>query len=91
MAQQASQPWNLSSRTQIQANRLPGLQDARNQIRLLSFQGGSSADPITCDYVVHSFSDPLEYIGIFYTWGDATPTNTINIDGKRIKVHTRFA
>jgi hypothetical protein len=87
MAQQAAQPWNLSSRTQIQAIRTPRLQDAQNQIRLLSFQSGSGADPIACDYTVHSFSDPLEYIGISYTWGDPTPTHTISIDGQSIRVH----
>jgi hypothetical protein len=87
MVQQPAQPWNLSSRTQIQAIRLPSLQNARTQIRLLSFQSGSGADPIACDYTVHSFSDPLEYIGISYTWGDPTPTNTITIEGQSIQVH----
>jgi hypothetical protein len=87
MVQQPAQPWNLSSRTQIQAVQLPSLQDTRNQIRLLSFQGGSGADSIACDYSVHSFSDALEYIGLSYTWGDPTPTHTITIEGQSIKVH----
>lgn len=87
MAEPTTQPWNLSSRTQIQNTQLPGLSDAQNQIRLLRLQSGSGADPIACDYVVYSFSDPLEYIGISYTWGDPTPTHAVTIAGKKVNVH----
>ena len=87
MSQNLAQPWNLSTRTQIRAVELPRLTDARDQIRLLRLQSGCDDDPIACDYVVGSLSNPPRYIAISYTWGDPTPTHTTQIEGKDVKVH----
>lgn len=87
IAQNLVQPWNLSSRTQIQAVELPKLTDARDQIRLLRLQSGSGDDRIACHYVVGSLSNPPDYIAISYTWGDPTPTRTLLVEGKDLKLH----
>lgn len=87
MSQNLTQPWNLSTRTQIRAVELPRLTDARDQIRLLRLQSGCDDDPIACDYVVGSLSNPPRYIAVSYTWGDPTPTHTTQIEGRDVKVH----
>jgi hypothetical protein len=87
MSQHLAQPWNLSTRTQIRAVELPNLTDARDQIRLLRLRSGYDNDPIACDYVVGSLSNPSRYTAISYTWGDPTPTRTIQVEGKDVRVH----
>jgi hypothetical protein len=87
MSQHLAQPWNFSTRTQIRAVELPKLTDARDQIRLLRLRNGYDNDPIACDYVVGSLSNPPRYTAISYTWGDPTPTRTIQVEGKDVRVH----
>jgi len=63
------------------------LQDATTQIRLLRLRfAEDDSDDLDVMLTLYHLAEAPEYIAISYTWGDATNSRTILVNGCRFEV-----
>lgn len=56
------------------------------EIRLLRILPGSDVQPVSCELIHTTLSNPLEFDALSYCWGAATPRVEAHCDGRRISI-----
>ena len=62
------------------------LDKALRQMRILDINPGEQNEPITCVHEISSIDSQPEYEALSYTWGSATPSSSILLNGKPYEV-----
>jgi hypothetical protein len=77
----------MSTRTSVIHKPLP---HASEYLRILTLHSGDVSKPIRCTLQIVSFRDKPSYDALSYTWGDASVTRPIEVDGIAIQVTTNL-
>jgi hypothetical protein len=62
------------------------MNEESQEIRLLTLLPGTGIDPIHSKLSIHPVGDCPKFEALSYYWGDATPRETVTVNGIRIKV-----